>query len=616
MSQQEMLFPLKHNAVIGNALKQAAEHNGIYRVAMPSADTLLLPFFDDFSIPTVWPSSEHWVDSLAYIGPGFAINPPTVGVATMDGLNKEGNPYDNTSISANGLCDQLTSKPLDLFADENGLPYNASDSIFMIFYFQRKGLGDAPESNDSLRLDFYNVNTLNWDKVWMETGNSTGDTLFTKIKISIDNTDYRQKGFRFRFSNFGSKTGNLDIWNIDYVMIDKFLPPLYDVIRDFAWVYQGYSLLNSYSAVPWKHYSQLSGSQQQAMLKSSALLTLRNNNESNPFPVKVQGIAVDQYGNPQPLVGGGGLNSIQVPLNTNVSPPATVVSGFSFQDPTSGELATFDLTYVLGQTSGGVVDNFPVNDTLKFHQEFYNYYAYDDGTAELGYGINGAGGQIAYKFDVLQADTLRAVKIFFTQLGLSVTNQIFKLAVWSGSSTPSGAPIYQQFNQTPNYTDSINGFYTYLTAPTYLTPGTYFFGMVQSSSTILNLGLDMNTPADQSKKLINTTGSWINSQLPGMWMIRPVFSGTPIDVGIEENLHSEQISIYPVPAHNELNIDLDPELAASVQTRLYNSAGELVYDKMFSRTVAVNGFPSGIYLIRLTDRKSGKSVSRTIMIAD
>lgn len=126
----------------------------------------------------------------------------------------------------------------------------------------------------------------------------------------------------------------------------------------------------------------------------------------------------------------------------------------------------------------------------------------------MAYGVSGTGAKLAYKFNVLKSDTLRAVDIFFAQSGLSVTNLIFKLSIWTGTNVPVGNPVYEKFNQTPNYIDSINGFYTYLTDPIFVPAGTYFFGYVQNSATILNLGLDTKSPADATRKLINFNGTY------------------------------------------------------------------------------------------------------------
>lgn len=613
-AQGEYVAPLQNNPFI-NA-RHKAVHSSVHQKLSSSAltDTLNLPFFDDFSLFTIWPDQSRWTDSLAFINFNFPINPPTVGVATFDGLDQTGNPYNNTSPSASGLCDELTSVYLDLNKDANGLPYVPSDSIFLVFQYQRKGLGDAPDANDSLVLQFYSPVTSLWETVWTVSG-GTADTVFNKVRISINENDYRQRGFRFRFRNYGSQTGNADIFNVDYISLRKFLPPDYENIRDFAYVYQARSLLKTYSSVPWKHYSQQSQSQQQSMMDTSSDLTVRNNNESNPFPIKVAGVIKDQYGVSTPIVGGGGLNSIQVPLNENKSAPAPLLNNYYFQDPTTGDRATFTSIYEIGQTSGGIVDDYPQNDTLRHFQELYNYYAYDDGSAEVAYGVSGIGAQLAYKFEVLSDDTLRAVQMFFTQIGGNVTNSVFRLAIWTGTNAPSGLPIYEKFNQSPNYTDSINGFYTYKTDPLFLTAGTYYFGWIQNLSTVLNLGLDLNTEVDPSRKFFNVTGNWQNSAIDGAWMIRPVFSSTPIDVSISEVPDLSAIKLYPNPADDLVNVMVDESLMPDITMEVLDVTGRLVMERMPLKTsFSVRDLSEGLYFVRFISRTGEEFFTKRMIV--
>ncbi len=619
IAQDEIITDLKYNHVIKSEILRQASGAGSAKIsATASTDTLYLPFFDDFSINTVWPSQDRWSDSTAFVNYNFGINPPTLGMVTFDGLNKLGNPYDNSNANANGLCDRLTSNAINLFNDDNGLPYDPTDSLFLIFQYQRKGRGDNPEANDSLVLQFLDPATQVWQPVWRALGTTSGDTVFNKVKISINDPVFRQNGFRFRFSNYGSKTGMLDLWHVDYISLRKFLPPDYENLKDYAFVYQGKSLLINYSALPWKHFSFLTTGQQQAFVKTEAALTLRNNNDAAPFPISVSGNIYDQYNNLTPLVGGGGLNNIVVPLNQNLTPPATLLSNSIFQDPTTGEQATFIAKYEIGTTTGGgVVDDFPQNDTLYYEQDFHNYYAYDDGSAELGYGVNGIGASLAYKFEVLKGDTLRGVRIFFAQLGISVTNQIFRLAIWSGNAAgPQGAPVYEQFNQTPNYSDSINGFYTYLTNPVFVPAGTWYFGFIQNNAVLLNLGLDVNTPADPTRKFINTSGSWINSQLPGMWMIRPVFSQSPINTGIADDLLSSALSVYPVPASDIISITMDHQQSENFSVRITDLTGRtILFRKNLTPSIDVSEFSNGMYLLHISDPVSGSTLSRKILVA-
>ncbi len=614
VAQDERMEPLSTNPVLKNAWKEL-ENSPATRVAA-SVDTVDLPFFDDFSDYKVWPAANRWTDSSAFVNLNFPMNPPTLGAVTFDGLNLHGNPYDNSNVNAAGLCDELTSVPINLFSDANGLPYNTSDSIFLVFYYQRKGRGDNPEAADSLVVQFFDQASLTWNSVMQLTGSASGDTVFNKVKISINDTLYRKKGFKFRFRNYGSKTGMLDLWHVDYVSLNKFLPSAYEDIRDYAYVNEGVSLLNNYSAIPWKHFSFLSTAQQQAYVKPSAALTIRNNNDPNPFPIKITGNCYDQYGALTNIVGGPGLNNIVVPFNSNLAPPASLNLNSFFTDITTGENAPFTIVYDIGQTSGIPVDDFHANDTLRYVQDFSNYYAYDDGTAELGYGINGVGAALAYKFQVLKQDTLRAVKIFFAQLGTSVTNQIFKLAIWGGNNAPVGPPLYEQFNLTPNYSDSINGFYTYLTDPVSIPAGTWFIGFVQNNAVLLNLGLDTNTPADPSRKLINTTGNWANSQLPGMWMIRPVFSATPIDVGVSEKPVSGGLTVFPVPTDGILNLETDFPSEERLKLTIYDLAGRTLSNDMpFTRQLDLGSYPNGCYFIEVKDPFLGSRSVARFMIA-
>ena len=53
---------------------------------------------------------------------------------------------------------------------------------------------------------------------------------------------------------------------------------------------------------------------------------------------------------------------------------------------------------------------------MVYYQTFKNYFAFDDGTAEAGYGINGLGSRnamFAYRFRSFIEDTLRAINICF-----------------------------------------------------------------------------------------------------------------------------------------------------------------------------------------------------------
>jgi hypothetical protein len=100
-----------------------------------------MPFFDDFyyAYKSPYPSAANWLDSSAYINTGFPIAPISIGVATFDGLNKHGYPYNfSAPVSTSASADTLTSMPINIETDPSGLVnYDAAhDSIILRFYYQ------------------------------------------------------------------------------------------------------------------------------------------------------------------------------------------------------------------------------------------------------------------------------------------------------------------------------------------------------------------------------------------------------------------------------------------------------------------------------------------------
>ena len=147
----------------------------------PVRAELHLPFVDDFSNYTGYPDPILWLDRYAFVNRTFAIQPPTMGVATLDALDENGNVYAHAD-GASFQADYLTSQPIRL--DYNftlNREMRVSDSLYLSFYYQPAGgslsglewerLGNRPEGRDSLTLEF---------------GYATGDTVF----IGYEYCDY------------------------------------------------------------------------------------------------------------------------------------------------------------------------------------------------------------------------------------------------------------------------------------------------------------------------------------------------------------------------------------------------------------------------------------------
>ncbi len=159
-----------------------------------------LPFIEDFSNYTTYPDTALWIDIQAYVNQSFAFNPPSVGVATLDAVDKQGKIYPHAQKEA-FLADSLTSRPIRL--DSIFYPFpkalTVADSIYFSFYFQPGGgigfpwakLGDAPESSDSLILEFgyYSGDTIlayySYKDFLLFDNYTIGDTLYSPCDPSL-----------------------------------------------------------------------------------------------------------------------------------------------------------------------------------------------------------------------------------------------------------------------------------------------------------------------------------------------------------------------------------------------------------------------------------------------
>ena len=200
-----------------------------------------LPFFDDFSYNNSIVDSNLWKKSSVFVNRTYPINPPTIGVATFDGMNEKGLARDISS-NISEPSDTLLSKTIDM----SGLT-----SAYFMFYFQGKGIGDSPQLQDSLILEFLRDSI--WEQKWFSNGQDMLE--FQKEVIIIDSLHYLTNNFQFRFRNYATISGNFDHWHIDYVKINEFLNPSDTMeLNDVSFVYKSPSFLKRYSEMPWTHF--------------------------------------------------------------------------------------------------------------------------------------------------------------------------------------------------------------------------------------------------------------------------------------------------------------------------------------------------------------------------
>ncbi len=595
-SAQESTIPLGTNPILIEASKTIRNTSAINRNSVV-VDTLILPFVDDFSRPGMYPYSGLWLDSSVYINTNYGDLPTTIGVATFDGIDQYGLPH-NAAATQDSIADNLTSLPIDLGV------LSGDTSIWMSFFYQPQGLGDVPETRDSLVLQFKDTAGI-WNNVWALQGKA--DTAFQRANIHVLDGKYFYRGFQFRFYNVATINGNRDHWNLDYVILRRFGAPN-DSILDNALVYPQKSLLNEFTAMPYPHYKFL-GAQIPAAMKTDLTDTIYTINYgiSSILPtIKIIQNGVDLFSaNAGSISTGGSLTytGYTIPLNSFTYPVQTV-------DSTEFLVKSY-YTFTGSQSN---LDN----DTSYFTQSFKNYYAYDDGTAEVGYGLTGnTDVQIAYKFDVKMRDTLVGAQIYFNPVGIDVTNKLFQLVAWSSVdvSGNSDTRIRTTYDLKPGVNDSINGFKTFIfDTAIVVDPGTMFIGIEQNEpATQYGIGLDKNTDS-RSKMFYHIDGFWNQSNVKGSWMIRPIFGARyPFTIGVNEVNTKFEFNLYPNPASEEITIELPFGNKSKLQ--IINLVGEIIREETItnSKTISIEALVPGIYFARIINDNNFSSIRKFVI---
>jgi len=252
------------------------------------------------------------------------------------------------------------------------------------------------------------------------------------------------------------------------------------------------------------------------------------------------------------------------------------------------------------------------NDTIVYYQVFKNYFAFDDGSSEAGYGINGLGSRnamAAYRFVSYLPDTLRAVSICFNDSYQEANKRAFDIMVWDNDNGVPGNVLYSKTEVMVQQGDMINGFYTYDLPEGVIVNGTFYIGWKQRSETFLNAGLDINTP-NAGRQLYWLNGEWHTSQVTGSIMIRPVV-GYPNKITSIADIFVQKkniISVWPNPATDFLNVSCsDPLLSGSLYLTVMDMSGRQLMKVPFNERIDISSLHEGIYII-ITSIK-GKPIS-------
>lgn len=582
--QSEFLSSLKTN--------QALQTNTLSKHSQKRMMALSLPFIDDFSYNAASPSTLLWTDNSVYINNTFSKNPPSLGIATFDGLNYLGMPYNTLSYSY-GDADTLTSVAIDLSL------YAISDSIYLSFFIEAQGLGQAPELEDSIYIEMKDLTGV-WNVEWVLKADSA--TAFTRVMLPILNSNYLYNDFQFRFRNKATLSGNNDHWNLDYVYLNDGRSAADTILNDIAVSLPPHSFLKNYQAMPYNQFvaSGLNEIDVHTMYAHNNAI----NNDNCQFACEIKNMNT-------------GTVDFSNPGIANLVAPSSDFS-FEFITPTISIPALDSITirskyYIDPGAANARIEN----DTIYTWTRLADHYAKDDGSAELAYGIYGVGSKLASKFHAYTADTLQYIGIHWEQFNLDLSTKLINICVWQSIDTANtGADddtIAVYTLMKPAYKDERNGFY-YYPIREYIGVGDFYIGWQQVDPDIMNVGFDRNTNTSSSL-YYNTGGAWNTSSFAGSVMMRPVMGAYrgDINVGLEESKSDIGWTLFPNPTQSYFYIKNNKNKSIE-KVEIYNMEGRLI-SAIIDPTdrIQTASWTSGIYFIKIFEKNTDNIFTQKII---
>jgi hypothetical protein len=573
---------------------------------------LSLPFFDDFYQNEIFPNPGLWQDNFVFINTTYPKEAVTVGVASFDGTDANGKPYNvNANPNVSLEADKLTSNPIDL----DGL--TSASNVFLSFYYLQSDFGERPVApNDLLTVQFLDT-TGNWNTVWQ----TSADTVLRmrQVFLKVDSV-YLNPSFQFRFLAFGNVTGANDIWHVDYVKVDKDRDTVAEKnIKEMAYEFLPPSLLKNYYVMPYHQFDSTD-------LKDTISLFVRNSFINATTDI------VDFY-------------------EANVVNPPSNIASFSGPSRDFGPLTRNEIKYpkfniptdIIGDTITIKVDyRFDVsaeagepakvlaNNAVSHSQVFSNFYAYDDGTPERGYWLGDESGyRMAVKYWMRKPDTLQAIKMQLFPVRADNALARFSVCVWKNfglrSVYNSNDLIYRQPNLklqdliSEFGVDTINGYYYAPLKPEFVLNGatfplilsdTFAIGLIVDNPNSLTVGYDRNNNQSFFNYYVDVNSEkWTRSTFPGTMIINPVVGKglPPYLTPVKETKSTRyDVKIYPNPARDQLFIE---GITENSLVELFALNGSLVKQFQLAQSgfILVNELPAATFVIKITNLKTNQT---------
>ena len=573
------------------------------------------PFLDDFSYDDLRPSSVYWVsDPSDERLPGVSVhkgfNVPSKGVISFDGATFSGRKYDDDL--AGGPTDSLVSHIFDLSGK------SIADSLYLSFFVQAGGTGEAPEASDSIVVYFDSTGNYDWVRVWSQTGSGISETEFSPVSLLLDTVTYFHASFRFKFVAFGSLNGEFDQWHVDYVYFDEGRTG-----NDLGFVDLSPSRISVSPFFPWTlvpHEQYVAGG-----YSSATNAVVRN-------PGSISQTATVNFAIDDPFAGSTFFGTTTGSATTAGIGPFggdTVSTGpFTDQNGNMNENGAIRVTAVTSASG----DTRAENDTVRQVFRVDSLIGYDDGVSDQSYGLTVAR-HFCQEYELDHPDTLTAVWINFsptlhynptTNQSTCLDFKSFKLVVWD-TLAPDSQLTSVSSGMNVTYDSSLNEFARYQLLAPVLVPETFWVGVRQSDGMPLGVGFDRQCLSGKTY-FEDANGDFVLSSNSGCLMIRPEFAKVrePLaaaPTGVAQRPY--KVQMFPNPLRGgPLTVALEgPEPLRKVETALYDLQGRNLFTEKrgyTSGTYDFNlrpGLPAAMYMVRINGQtRSGKSVSLSARI--
>lgn len=465
---------------------------------------------------------------------------------------------------------------------------------------------------------------ITWNSVWSVPGVSIEDSIipsseqFYKVSLAVIDPVYFVQDFRFRFFNYGSiastinpgNRGNVDEWNIDMVYLSSNRKKNDLSYSKVSFSDRAPSFLKRYESMPYKQYRSDPTNAVKAEFEMKITNQDKVTHQTHYWYQVIQNNGTQKY------VYDGGICDL-LPFNLGgyqscssscgayqACPPVNSIFALQMTDTTS-----FTIKHFVSDST----QPYLLADSLLYHQGFYNYFAYDDGTPELGYGIEPLGASVAVQFTMAVPDTLQGVQLFFNRTLNQTNYKYFDIVVWGDNNGRPGNELYRKELQHPRWSEDMYGFSMYSFENPPIVSGVFYVGLYQSESGSLNIGYDM-ARNNSEYTFYKIGGEWNNSQYTGSLMLRPVVGSSDF-IGVQEQLanQTEMVRIYPNPATESISLFLLDKDFASSEVSLIDLSGRVLHKQAFQSGIDVSFLDNGLYFISLRCENGKYSISKLMI---